>query len=367
MNKESKIYVAGHLGLVGSAITKNLKQKGYSNLLFRSLEELDLTNQADVEAFFKAEKPEYVILAAAKVGGIVANNTYRGQFIYENMQIQNNVIHQSYLHGVKKLLFLGSTCIYPKMAPQPMSEDCLLTDTLEYTNEPYAIAKIAGLKMCESYNLQYGTNFISVMPTNLYGPNDNFNLETSHVLPAMVRKIHLAKCLEDNNWDGIRKDLNRRPVEKVDGSADEDAILKILNKYGIEKHKEGGSNKQNICLNLWGSGKPMREFLWSEDMADACVFLLENRNFDDVKANCGKEVVNTHINIGTGQEISIRLLSETIQKEIGFKGEIDFDITKPDGTMRKLTDPSKLHNLGWKHSVELEVGIKLMYKHYLNE
>ncbi len=381
MNKDSKIYVAGHLGLVGSAITKNLRSKGYTNLLFRSLEELDLTNQAAVEAFFEAEKPEYVILAAAKVGGIIANNTYRGQFIYENMQIQNNVIHQSYVHGVKKLLFLGSTCIYPKMAPQPMSEDCLLTDTLEYTNEPYAIAKIAGLKMCESYNLQYGTNFISVMPTNLYGPNDNFNLETSHVLPAMVRKIHLAKCLEDNNWDGIREDLNRRPVEGVDGSANKEDILAILNKYGI-CHCEGGTTEANssniVKLDLWGTGKPMREFLWSEDMADACVFLLENRDFSDVVQEShsrnsseisvnsqSHEVRNTHINIGTGKEISIRLLSETIQKEIDFKGQIDFDTTKPDGTMRKLTDPSKLHGLGWKHTIELAEGIKLMYEHYL--
>ncbi|WP_461638858.1 GDP-L-fucose synthase family protein [Labilibaculum euxinus] len=378
MKKDSKIYVAGHLGLVGSAITKNLRSKGYTNLVFRSLNELDLINQAAVAAFFEEEKPEYVILAAAKVGGIVANSTYRGQFIYENMQIQNNVIHQAYVHGVKKLLFLGSTCIYPKMAPQPMPEDCLLTDTLEYTNEPYAIAKIAGLKMCEAYNLQYGTNFISVMPTNLYGPNDNFNLETSHVLPAMVRKIHLAKCLEDNNWEGIREDLNRRSVEGVDGSANEEEILTILNKYGIQSQNVEESNSQKVVLNLWGTGKPMREFLWSEDMADACVFLLENRNFSDVVQEShsrnsseisvnsqSHEVRNTHINIGTGKEISIRLLSETIQKEIGFKGKIDFDTTKPDGTMRKLTDPSKLHGLGWKHTIELEEGIKLMYEHYL--
>lgn len=374
MNKESKIYVAGHLGLVGSAITKNLRSKGYNNLLFRSLNELDLTNQASVEKFFAEEKPEYVILAAAKVGGIVANNTYRGQFIYENMQIQNNVIHQSYVHGVKKLLFLGSTCIYPKMALQPMPEDCLLTDTLEYTNEPYAIAKIAGLKMCESYNLQYGTNFISVMPTNLYGPNDNFNLETSHVLPAMVRKIHLAKALEDKNWEAIREDLNRRPVEGTDGAASEDEILGILNKYGI-CHCEGGTNaaisSNTVKLDLWGTGKPMREFLWSEDMADACIFLLENRDFKDVVEESksqkveNSEIINTHINIGTGKEISIRLLSETIQKEIGFEGTIEFDTTKPDGTMRKLTNPSKLHALGWKHTIELEEGIKMMYQHYL--
>lgn len=371
MNIDSKIYIAGHKGLVGSALWKTLENKGYTNLIGRSLEELDLMNQAAVEAFFEAEKPEYVILAAAKVGGIVANNTYRGQFIYENMQIQNNVIHQSYVHGVKKLLFLGSTCIYPKMAPQPMPEDCLLTDTLEYTNEPYAIAKIAGLKMCEAYNLQYGTNFISVMPTNLYGPNDNFNLETSHVLPAMLRKIHLAKALEENNWAAIREDLSRRPVEGVDGKSSEEEILAILNKYGIESQKVEKSKGQKVKLDLWGSGKPMREFLWSEDMAAACVFLLENRNFDEVvKESKGQrvetsEVKNTHINIGTGKEISIRELSECIQKEIGFKGIIDFDTTKPDGTMRKLTDPSKLHGLGWKHSIELEEGIRLMYEHYL--
>ncbi|WP_319481200.1 GDP-L-fucose synthase [uncultured Draconibacterium sp.] len=371
MNKEAKIYIAGHKGLVGSAIWKNFQNKGYTNLIGRSLEELDLMNQQAVADFFKQEKPEYVVLAAAKVGGIIANNTYRGQFIYENLQIQNNVIHQAYVHGVKKLLFLGSTCIYPKQAPQPMPENCLLTDTLEYTNEPYAIAKIAGLKMCESYNLQYGTNFISVMPTNLYGPNDNFNLETSHVLPAMVRKIHLSKCLQDNNWEAIREDLNRRPVEGTNGKANKEEILCILSKYGIECEPEKNaptvstSHRLNVSLDLWGTGKPMREFLWSEDMADACVFLMENRNFEDVKAECDGAVINTHINIGTGKEISIKQLSEVIQKEIGFQGTINFDTTKPDGTMRKLTDPSKLHRLGWKHKIELEEGIKLMYEHYL--
>jgi GDP-L-fucose synthase len=359
MLKDSKIYVAGHLGLVGSAITKSLREKGYSNIIGRSISELNLLNQKTVEDFFKTEKPEYVILAAAKVGGIVANNTYRGQFIYENLQIQNNIIHQSYVHGVKKLLFLGSTCIYPKLAPQPMPEDCLLTDVLEYTNEPYAIAKIAGLKMCESYNIQYGTNFISVMPTNLYGPNDNFNLETSHVLPAMIRKIHLAKCLQDNDWNGIREDLNKRPVEGVDGSADNGNILVILNKYGIKKE----INK--TILALWGTGEPMREFLWSEDMADACVYLLENRNFEDIKSHCGAEIRNTHINIGTGKEISIRSLSELIRKITGFNGTIEFDTSNPDGTMRKLTDPSKLHKLGWKHKIDIEEGVNKLYNWYL--
>lgn len=392
MKKNSKIYVAGHNGLVGSAIVKNLKGKGYTNLIYRNSSELDLINQAAVASFFEAEKPEYVILAAAKVGGIVANNTYRGQFIYENMQIQNNVIHQSYVHGVEKLLFLGSTCIYPKLAPQPMPEDCLLTDTLEYSNEPYAIAKIAGLKMCESYNLQYSTNFTSVMPTNLYGPNDNFNLETSHVLPAMVRKIHLAKCLEEGDFDTIRVDLKRRPIEGVDGNATNEEVSAILEKYGIIQigalSSRSESRDLNITLKLWGTGKPMREFLWSEDMADACVFLLENRNFNDVistskndaekglkdvissistKLNTGSvEIRNTHINIGTGKEISIKELSETIKNEIGFKGVLEFDTSKPDGTMRKLTDPSKLHALGWRHTVELAAGIKLMYQHYLD-
>ncbi|MFC2090864.1 GDP-L-fucose synthase family protein [Bacteroidota bacterium] len=360
MNKNSKIYIAGHTGLVGSALWKTLQSKGYTNLIGRTIDELDLRDQQAVKAYFEDERPEYVILAAAKVGGIVANNTYRGQFIYENIQIQNNVIHNAYVHGVKKLLFLGSTCIYPKEAPQPMPEDCLLTGVLEYTNEPYAIAKIAGLKMCESYNIQYGTNFISVQPTNLYGPNDNFNLETSHVLPAMIRKIHLAKCLEDQNWDAIREDLNRRPVERIDGKSDEKEIISILSKYGIDVLDRNG-----VVLKLWGTGKPLREFLWSEDMATACVFLLENWSFDDVKAESGNEIRNTHINIGTGKEISIKELSELIQKEIGFKGLIEFDSSKPDGTMRKLTDPSKLQKLGWKHSIELEKGIRMMYEYYL--
>jgi GDP-L-fucose synthase len=317
MEKNSKIYIAGHRGLVGSAIVKSLKNKGYTNLIHKTHKELDLMNQVAVEAFFQSEKPEYVILAAAKVGGIVANNTYRAEFIYENLQIQNNVIHQSYLNGVKKLLFLGSTCIYPKNCPQPMKEEYLLTSELEYTNEPYAIAKIAGIKMCESYNLQYGTNFISVMPTNLYGPNDNFDLETSHVLPALLRKMHEAK-------------VNNKPQ-----------------------------------VEIWGSGNPRREFLYSEDMADACVFLLENREFQDTYHKGEKEIRNTHINIGTGVDISIKKLAQTIKSIVGFEGSLYFNETKPDGTMIKLTDPSKLHTLGWKHKVELEEGIRIMYMWYL--
>lgn len=362
MKSSSKIYIAGHRGLVGSAIVKNLRQKGYSNLVFRKHSELDLTNTEVVANFFEEEKPNYVVLAAAKVGGIVANNTYRADFIYENLMIQNNVIHQSYLHQVKKLLFLGSTCIYPKQAPQPMPEDCLLTDRLEYTNEPYAIAKIAGIKTCESYNLQYGTNFISVMPTNLYGPNDNFDLEKSHVLPALVRKMHLGKSLESNDWEAIRSDLNRLPIEGVDGKADKETIIAIFDKYGIKKNEN--SNETNISIEIWGSGKPMREFLWSEDMADACVFLMENRDFKDTYNNSDTEIRNTHINIGTGKEISIKDLAFLIKDEIDFHGDLFFNTDKPDGTMKKLTDPSKLHGLGWKHQVELGEGIKKMYDWY---
>jgi len=369
VNKDSKIYIAGHRGLVGSAIVNNLKAKGYTNVIGKTHSEVDLLDQQAVASFFETEKPEYVFLAAAKVGGIVANNTYRADFIYENLQIQNNIIHQSYKNGVKKLMFLGSTCIYPKNAPQPMPEDCLLTDTLEYTNEPYAIAKIAGIKMCESYNLQYGTNYISVMPTNLYGPNDNFDLEKSHVLPALIRKIHLGQALEENNWDAIREDLNRLPIEGVNGNATEDEILSTLSKYGLRITNHESHPK--ISIEIWGTGKPMREFLWSEDMADACVFLMENRNFSDiirntqhVARNISDEVRNTHINIGTGVDISIKELAETIKEIIGFKGELYFNADKPDGTMKKLTDVSKLHDLGWKHKVELKDGIEKMYNWY---
>lgn len=344
MDKNSKIYVAGHRGLVGSAIIKNLEFRGYTNIITRTHTELDLTNQCAVSEFFANEKPEYVFLAAAKVGGIVANNTYRGEFIYDNLMIQNNIIHQSYVYNVKKLMFLGSTCIYPKNASQPMREDYLLTDTLEYTNEPYAIAKIAGIKMCESYNLQYGTNFISVMPTNLYGPNDNFDLEKSHVLPALIRKIHLAKLLSDNNIQEVLTDLKMENPESA---------LGYLQSFGVDKNR----------VEIWGTGTPMREFLWSEDMADACVFLMENRDFKNTFSTTN-EIRNTHINIGTGQDISIRDLSELIKEIIGFKGELYFNSDKPDGTMKKLTDVSKLHELGWKHAIELRTGITRMYEWY---
>ena len=353
MDKNTKIYVAGHRGLVGSAIWKNLSEKGYKNLLGRTHNELDLLDADAVKAFFEEEKPEYVILAAAHVGGIMANSLYRADFIYQNLQIQQNVIGESFRHDVKKLVFLGSTCIYPRDAVQPMKEEALLTSSLEYTNEPYAIAKIAGLKMCESFNLQYGTNYIAVMPTNLYGPNDNFHLENSHVLPAMIRKIHLAKCLYENDWDLLRRDLSCRPVENVNGAASVGDITDVLSRYGVYAD----------CVELWGTGRPLREFLWSEEMADATVFVMEHVDFKDTyKEN--KEIRNCHINIGTGKDITIAALAARIQEVIGFEGLIKFNSEKPDGTMRKLTDVSKLHDLGWHHTIEIEEGVQLMYDWY---
>ncbi len=355
LDKNAKIYVAGHRGLVGSAIWKNLQDKGYTNLIGKTHKELDLLDAVSVRKFFDEEQPEYVFLAAAFVGGIMANSIYRADFIYKNLQIQQNVIGESFRHNVKKLLFLGSTCIYPRDAEQPMKEEVLLTSPLEYTNEPYAIAKIAGLKMCESFNLQYGTNYIAVMPTNLYGPNDNFDLERSHVLPAMIRKIHLAHCLKQGDWDAICKDLNQRPVEGIDGSSSKEDILAILAKYGIS----------NSEVKLWGTGTPLREFLWSEEMADASVFVMEHVDFKDTYKQGDKDIRNCHINIGTGKEISIRELAELIVSTVGYQGQLTFDSTKPDGTMRKLTDPSKLHALGWQHKVEIEEGVQRMYNWYL--
>ena len=411
LDKNSKIYVAGHNGLVGSAIWNNLLQRGYTNLVGRSHKELDLTDQVAVKKFFDEERPDAVVLAAAFVGGIMANSLYRADFIMMNMKIQCNVISEAYAHGVKKLLFLGSTCIYPKNAPQPMKEDCLLTSPLEYTNEEYAIAKIAGLKMCESYNLQYGTNYIAVMPTNLYGPNDNFHLENSHVMPAMMRKIYLAKLIHDNAWDKIAIDLNKRPVEGINGEnlvlgsgpdtefsdagdrsdfksgpdprVKRQKVLEVLKKYGIEDNK----------VVLWGSGTPLREFLWSEDMADASVHVLLNVNFSDIigiekyssvhygastdgavdrNHSAGRggaipklgEIRNCHINVGTGKELTIRELSELVVKAVGFEGTIEFDASKPDGTMRKLIDVSKLHSLGWTHKVEIEDGVQKLFEWY---
>ncbi len=368
LGKNSKIFVAGHHGLVGSAIWNNLKSRGYTNLVGRTHQELDLMDLVAVRQFFDEEQPEAVVLAAAHVGGIMANLQYRADFIYQNLQIQQNVIGESWRHGVKKLLFLGSTCIYPREAPQPMPEDCLLTSPLEYTNEPYAIAKIAGLKMCESFNIQYGTNYIAVMPTNLYGPNDNFHLENSHVLPAMIRKIHLAKCLGEGDWEAVRKDVNLRPVSlregdrvvRVNGESTEQDILRVLLHYGIEPN----------AVTLWGTGSPMREFLWSEEMADASVHVLLNVDFKDTydanvkNADGITEIRNCHINVGTGKEISIRQLAELIRKEIGFEGEIRWDATKPDGTLKKLTDVKKLHSLGWHHKIEIDEGVHRLYEWY---
>lgn len=354
LDKNTKIFVAGHHGLVGSAIWNNLKQRGYNNLVGRTHKELDLLDPVAVKRFFDEERPEAVVLAAAHVGGIMANLNYRADFIYQNLQIQQNVIGESFKHNVKKLLFLGSTCIYPKMAQQPMKENALLTSELEYTNEPYAIAKIAGLKMCESFSLQYGCNYIAVMPTNLYGPNDNFHLENSHVLPAMLRKIYLAKCLNEYNWEAVRKDLNLRPVEGVCGQNTNEEILNILDKFGITPQ----------AVTLWGTGSPMREFLWSEEMADASAYVLLNVDFKDTYSPNDKEIRNCHINVGTGKEISIRDVAEKVMHEIGFKGQLLWDATKPDGTPRKLTDVTKLHNLGWHHKIEIDEGIHKLYEWY---
>ena len=352
MDKNAKIYIAGHLGMVGSAIKRNLEAKGFTNFVTRSLEDLDLLNEQDVARFFELEKPEYVVLAAAKVGGIVANNTYRAQFIYENLMIQNHVIHQSYLHGVKKLLFLGSSCIYPRMAEQPIREDSLLTGVLEDTNEPYAIAKIAGIKMCEAYHAQYGCNFISIMPTNLYGQNDNYDLEKSHVLPALIRKMYLGKCLMESDWTKLRTDLNKRPIEGVNGSFSDDVILQVLGKYGISTIND------EVSITLWGTGSPMREFLHVDDMADSSVYLLLNYDAPDT--------LPSQVNAGWGQDQTIKELSEIVKKTVDYNGKIIWDSTKPDGTPRKLLDVSKLNSLGWKPTITLEEGIRRVVSTYIN-
>lgn len=395
LNKDSKIYIAGHKGLVGSAIWRNLEQRGYLNLMGRSHRELDLTDQIAVRNFFDSERPDAVVLAAAFVGGIMANSIYRADFIMQNMKMQCNVIENAYLHGVKKLLFLGSTCIYPKAAPQPMKEDALLTSPLEYTNEEYAIAKIAGLKMCESYNLQYGTNYIAVMPTNLYGPNDNFHLENSHVMPAMMRKIYLAKLIHNGDWEAIKTDMNKRPINptdalrsiigegNVDGNNPQERILKALAFYGIEDNK----------VTLWGDGSPLREFLWSEDMADASVHVLLHVDFKDIigiekyssvfygskvdgavdrnnsEGRGGAipalgEIRNCHINVGSGKELTIKDLATKVAKAVDFTGTIVWDATKPNGTPRKLIDVEKLHRLGWHHKVDINEGISRLYQWY---
>lgn len=343
MNKDAKIYIAGHKGLVGSAIKRSLEEQGYTNIIGRTREELDLANQIAVEEFFANEKPEYVFLAAAKVGGIVANNVYRADFIIDNLKIQNNIIESSYKNGVTKLLFLGSSCIYPKLAPQPMTEDVLLTSELEYTNEPYAIAKIAGIKTIEGYNIQYGTNYLSVMPTNLYGVNDNFDLEKSHVMPAMIRKMVLCQHLEEGKPELVAKNLG------IDFESEEQ-ILAELAQYGIEKRGD------KVVIKLWGSGTPYREFLHVDDMADACVFVMNNVDFKDVSKDMA-EIKNTHINIGSGTDVTIRELSELVKEAVGFGGDIEFDATKPDGTPRKLMSADKIHALGWEHKIQLKDGL----------
>ena len=382
MEKSSKIYIAGHSGLVGSAIKRCLEQKGYSNLILKTLDELDLTDQNLVNNFFKKEEPEYVFLAAALVGGIIANNTYRADFIYHNLMIQSNVIYASWKYKVKKLLFLGSTCIYPKNAPQPLKEEYLLTSPLEFTNEPYAIAKIAGLKMCEAFNLQYKTNFISVMPTNLYGPGDNYDLEKSHVLPALLRKIHLGKCLEAGNYNAIRKDLDKNPIGEINDKSDLEEILIKLNKYGIRIINESPlknqdtnlinkqSNIKKVAVNIWGTGTPLREFMYSSDMAEACIYIMENVDIDDIdRMNSDGKPSDYHsphfLNIGTGEEISIKQLAIKLKKLTGFSGDIVFDTSMPDGTMRKTTDITILKQLGYTHKFGLEAGLKATYCAYL--
>lgn len=360
MKKDSKIYIAGHRGMVGSAIHRNLLNLGYTNFIFRTSKELDLTNQASVDSFFEKERPNYVFNAAAKVGGIVANNTYRAQFIYENLMIQNNIIHSSYKYGVKKLLFLGSSCIYPKNAPQPLKEEYLLEGKLEETNEPYAIAKIAGIKMCESYYRQYGCNFISVMPTNLYGPNDNYDLEKSHVLPALFRKFHLGKCLQSNDWGGIKNDLDIRPIEGINGSNSQDEIIGILSKYGITSREP---HLTETTITLWGTGNVYREFLHVDDMADACVYTMLNVEAKKLYT----ELNQTHINIGTGIDLTIKELAETVQHVIGYTGKVIWDSEKPDGTYKKQQDVDLMNQLGWKYKINLEEGIKMVYTNYIKK
>lgn len=382
MELNAKIYIAGHRGLVGSAILRNLEAKGYKNFLLRSINELNLIDQAQTEAFLLEEKPDYVFVAAALVGGIVANNTYRAQFIYENLMVQNNIIHSAYKVGVKKLLFLGSSCIYPKDAPQPMKEEYLLTGLLEPTNEPYAIAKIAGIKMCENYFRQYGSEFISVMPTNLYGPNDNYDLEKSHVLPALIRKMHLGKCLLENDFQAIRQDLARRPIKlilseqetgtrddgstlKANGTSNPDItdeqILAVLNKYGIHYKGYEGSSKENVAVTLWGTGNVYREFLHVDDMADACVHTMNNVSAHKLYTEMGQ----THINIGTGIDLTIRELAGAVKETVGFKGEIIWDHSKPDGTLKKQLDITLLKKLNWSPRITLADGIQSVYDNYI--
>jgi GDP-L-fucose synthase len=353
MNRNTRIYIAGHNGLVGSALLRKLRAEGFTQLITRTHDELDLTRQADVEAFFKDEQPDYVFVAAAKVGGIWANETYPADFIYRNLAIQTNVIHAAWKTEAKGLLFLGSSCIYPRQCPQPMKEDYLLTGPLEVTNEPYAVAKIAGIKMCQFYNRQYGTNFMSVMPTNLYGPNDNFDLETSHVLPALIRKIHLGKLAAEGNREAIEKNEARF------GPIPDDLRTALC----LAPH----TSRHTPCLPqviLWGSGRPRREFLHVDDLADACLFLIENFSASDLEA---RDFPNFLVNIGCGKDMTIRELAVLIKEIVGFEGEISFDRTKPDGTPQKLLDISAMTSLGWSPKISLRDGIRQTYEWSLDD
>jgi len=382
MNKTAKILVAGAAGMVGSSIVRKLKENGYTNIVgtFRNRMEgfeegvtytaIDFVYQTETAHFFKEQQFDYVFLAAAKVGGIVANNLYRADFIYDNLQIQNNIIHHSYLNGVKKLMFLGSSCIYPRNTPQPMTENSLLTDILEYTNESYALAKIAGIRMCESYNLQYNTNFIAVMPTNLYGELDNFDLEKSHVLPALIRKMYLARCLETNQLDKIQNDFRKLPFKGLNGTQTTENVMQGLKDIGIEKNTE----TNHVTLRLWGSGTPMREFLHANDLADACVFLMENIDFEDILRTeynihdrseiHNREIRNLHFNVGTGKDMTIAQLAEMIRNIAGFEGTIEWDTTKPDGTPRKLLSVAKLNSYGWQPKIGFKQGVTEIYQNY---
>jgi GDP-L-fucose synthase len=350
MDKNSKIYVAGHSGLVGSALLRSLHASGYSNIITMTHHELDLTRQEDTELFFKKEKPEYVFLAAAKVGGIMANMTYTAEFIYDNLTIATNIIHASYLTGVKKLLNLGSSCIYPTNAPQPLKEEYLMTNTLEPTNEPYAVAKVTAIKLCRYYNQQYKTNYISVMPTNLYGINDNFNLETAHVLPAIIRKFHLAKLLREKNYDLLRKDIRRHGLgfqfDEVSVIKSDESIIEALKSLGIEDDH----------VMLWGTGEPYREFLHVDDLASACIFLMEKYAYSDI---------GEFINIGAGEDLKIKDIAGIIQKVVEYAGEIRYDAGKPDGMARKLMDSSRMHRLGWHKKFDLDSGIRKTYEWYV--
>ena len=346
MEKNSKIYIAGHRGLVGSAILRKLQNDGYLNLIYKTHDELDLTNQQEVKKFFEIEKPEFVILCAAKAGGIGANSKYRADFIYQNLMIECNVIHQAYLSGVKKLLFIASTTVYPKNATLPTNESWMLKGDLDYANKPYALSKIAGCLMCESYNLQYNTNFISITPTNLYGNNDKFDLEKSHVVPGILRKMHLAKLLNENRYDELLNDLNM---------ANLDEALVYLNKFGINENS----------VEIWGDGTPTREFLHSDDLAEAALFIMKNINFKDLIDN-SQEIQNTHLNIGPNKNITIKELATLIKEIVGFKGDLTFNANRPNGAMNKLTDCSKIHSLGWQHKINLEEGVKMLYQWYKN-